>query len=126
MLSLGLKLSRKLIVMCLRGVAGAFMGGYCIFSPVFAELSTKYAPFKLMAIGLIAWVISAIMGATSLTYRKFSSQADIAMSAVLGRHSNSEHGCCQKMIPSHFRHTCRKFDGLVGALSPRSQIEKEH
>jgi hypothetical protein len=51
-------------------LAGAFMGGYCIFSPIFAQLSTTYAPFKLMAIGLIAWVLSAIMGATALTYRK--------------------------------------------------------
>jgi hypothetical protein len=38
-------------------VAGSFMGGYCVFSPIFAYLSTVYKPFTLMGLGLTAWYV---------------------------------------------------------------------
>ena len=50
-------------------LAGAFMGGYCVFSPVFAYLaSTDMAPFSLVGTGLSVWLVAALLGAFSPHY----------------------------------------------------------
>ena len=42
----------KYLIAAAQGIlAGAFMGGYCVFSPIFAYLSSFRSPFKLMALG---------------------------------------------------------------------------
>ncbi|EKX36797.1 hypothetical protein GUITHDRAFT_40681, partial [Guillardia theta CCMP2712] len=49
-------------------LAGSFMGGYCIFSPIFAHLSTIHAPFRLMGLGLTAWCVACALGTMAPTY----------------------------------------------------------
>ena len=49
-------------------IAGSFMGGYCIFSPIFAYLSTVYKPFMLMGLGLSAWCFACGLAAVAPTF----------------------------------------------------------
>ncbi|KAJ1471855.1 major facilitator superfamily domain-containing protein [Baffinella frigidus] len=44
-------------------LAGAFMGGYCVFSPIFAYLaSTDISPFSIVGTGLSVWPPPAMLG----------------------------------------------------------------
>jgi len=60
--SLGLKETAQGVI------AGSFMGGYCVFSPIFAYLSTVYKPFTLMGLGLSAWCLACGLAAVAPTF----------------------------------------------------------
>jgi hypothetical protein len=49
-------------------IAGSFMGGYCVFSPIFAYLSTLYKPFNLMGLGLSAWCIACALATVAPSF----------------------------------------------------------
>jgi MFS family permease len=49
-------------------IAGSFMGGYCVFSPIFAYLSTVFKPFTLMGLGLAAWCIACALATVAPSF----------------------------------------------------------
>lgn len=51
-------------------IAGSFMGGYCVFSPIFAYLSTVYKPFTLMGLGLTAWCVACALASVAPSFGK--------------------------------------------------------
>ena len=52
-------------------IAGSFMGGYCVFSPIFAYLSTVHKPFTLMGLGLLAWCAACGLASAAPTFGAF-------------------------------------------------------
>jgi len=49
-------------------IAGSFMVGYCISSPIFAYLCTVYNPFTLMGLGLSAWCLACVLATIAPTF----------------------------------------------------------
>eukprot|EP01104_Vermistella_antarctica_P014814 TRINITY_DN4720_c0_g2_i1.p1 TRINITY_DN4720_c0_g2~~TRINITY_DN4720_c0_g2_i1.p1 ORF type:complete len:513 (+),score=101.48 TRINITY_DN4720_c0_g2_i1:317-1855(+) len=49
-------------------VGSSFMIGFMIFSPIFAHLSHTYRPTSLMTIGLLIWVLAAILAGLSVEF----------------------------------------------------------